>query len=56
MMETASISETSVNFNQSTWCNYPEDGHLHDNESAGLIKGMKRLEYVSCRRKATLPT
>jgi hypothetical protein len=29
MMEVASISETSVNFYQITWCNNPEDSHLH---------------------------
>jgi hypothetical protein len=29
MMEAASTSETSVNFYQTTWCNNPEDRHLH---------------------------
>jgi hypothetical protein len=29
MMETASTSETSVNFYQTTWRNNPEDSHLH---------------------------
>jgi hypothetical protein len=29
MMEAASTYETSVNFYQSTWCNNPEDSHLH---------------------------
>jgi hypothetical protein len=29
MMEAASTSETSVNFYQTTWCNNPEDNHLH---------------------------
>jgi hypothetical protein len=30
MMEAASISETSVNFYQTTQCNNPEDSHLQD--------------------------
>jgi hypothetical protein len=29
MMEAAGTSETSVNFCQTTWCNIPEDSHLH---------------------------
>jgi hypothetical protein len=29
MMEAASISETSVNFYQTTWRNNPEDCHIH---------------------------
>jgi hypothetical protein len=29
MMEAASTSETLVNFYQTTWCNIPEDSHLH---------------------------
>jgi hypothetical protein len=29
MMETASTSETSVNFYQTTWRNNQEDSHLH---------------------------
>jgi hypothetical protein len=29
MMEAASTTETSVNFFQTTWCNNPEDSHLH---------------------------
>jgi hypothetical protein len=28
MMEAASTSETSVNFNQTTWYNIPKDSHL----------------------------
>jgi hypothetical protein len=31
MMEAASISETSVNFYQTTRCNNPEDSHLQVN-------------------------
>jgi hypothetical protein len=29
MMEAASTSGTLVNFYQTTWCNNPEDSHLH---------------------------
>jgi hypothetical protein len=29
VMEAASISETSVNFYQTTRCHNPEDSHLH---------------------------
>jgi hypothetical protein len=29
MMEAANVSETSVNFYQTTWHNIPEDSHLH---------------------------
>jgi hypothetical protein len=29
MMEAASTSEMSVNIYQTTWCNMPEDSHLH---------------------------
>jgi hypothetical protein len=29
MMEAASTCEMSVNFYQTTWCNIPEDSHLH---------------------------
>jgi hypothetical protein len=29
VMEATSTSETSVNFYQTTWCNNPEDSHLH---------------------------
>jgi hypothetical protein len=29
MMEAVSISETSVNFYETTQCNIPEDSHLH---------------------------
>jgi hypothetical protein len=32
MMEAASTSETLVNFYQTTWCNNPEDSHLHNNQ------------------------
>jgi hypothetical protein len=29
IMEAVSTSETSVHFYQNTWCNIPEDSHLH---------------------------
>jgi hypothetical protein len=29
LMEVASTSEMSVNFYHTTWCNNPEDSHLH---------------------------
>jgi hypothetical protein len=29
MIEAASTSKTSINFYQTTWCNNPEDSHLH---------------------------
>jgi hypothetical protein len=29
MMEAATTSETSVNLYHTTWCNNPEDSHLH---------------------------
>jgi hypothetical protein len=29
MMETASTPEMYVNFYETTWCNNPEDSHLH---------------------------
>jgi hypothetical protein len=29
VMGAASTSETSVNLYQTTWCNNPEDSHLH---------------------------
>jgi hypothetical protein len=33
MMEAVSTSETSsINFYQATWCNNPEDSHLHHNK------------------------
>jgi hypothetical protein len=43
MMEAASISETSVNFYQTTQRNIPEDSHLHGNETSGEISVAKRL-------------
>jgi hypothetical protein len=36
-MEAASISETSVNFYQTTWRNNPEDSHLHARRRENLI-------------------
>jgi hypothetical protein len=36
MMEAASTSETSVNFYQATWCNNPEDSHLHTSRHENL--------------------
>jgi hypothetical protein len=36
MMGVASPSETSVNFYQFTWCNNPEDSHLHTRHRENL--------------------
>jgi hypothetical protein len=36
MMKAASISETSVNFHQTTRCNNPEDSHLHTRRRENL--------------------
>jgi hypothetical protein len=47
MMEAASISETLVNFYQTTWCNIPEDSHLHGNKPSGSIKGREFLAWLS---------
>jgi hypothetical protein len=44
MMETASISETSVNFYQTTWRNNPEDSHLYTIKGDETKKGMKEEE------------
>jgi hypothetical protein len=30
MMEAASTTEMTVNFYDTTWCNNPEDSHLHN--------------------------
>jgi hypothetical protein len=37
MMETASTSETSVNFYQTAWRNIPEDSHLQENTYLKLV-------------------
>jgi hypothetical protein len=54
--EAASISETSVNFYQTTWRNNPEDSHLHklsvfDNRVPGKICRSKKDEVTGGRRK-----
>jgi hypothetical protein len=36
MMAVASTSETSVNVYQTTWCNNPEDSHLHTRHRENL--------------------
>jgi hypothetical protein len=38
MMEAASTSETMVNFYQTTWCNNPEDNHLHVQHSLTSLR------------------
>jgi hypothetical protein len=41
MMEALGTSETSVNFDQSTWCIIPEDSHLHNHVCVNLKFHMK---------------
>jgi hypothetical protein len=36
MVEAANTSETSVNFYQTTWCNSPENSHLHTRRRENL--------------------
>jgi hypothetical protein len=46
MMETVSSSETLVNFYQTTWCNIPEDSHLHC--ISKKIGTQTSLSYITC--------
>jgi hypothetical protein len=51
-------SETSVNFNQTSRCNNPADGHLHTHRSENLKshrgeKNDQQLRAISTSRKPT---
>jgi hypothetical protein len=57
MLEAVSISETLVNFYQTTWCNTPEDSHLlkflflipslHDNQKSKGACARNRTERTN---------
>jgi hypothetical protein len=47
--EALSISETSVNFYQTAWCNIPEDGHLHTQHCENLKSSLYKCGPWCCR-------
>jgi hypothetical protein len=45
MMEVVSTSETSIDFYETTWCNIPEDSHLHVSYTSPQHKNMLRFSH-----------
>jgi hypothetical protein len=39
-MEAVSTSETSITFNQTTWCNIPEDSRLHELSALFVLQNL----------------
>jgi hypothetical protein len=50
MMEAVNTSETSINFYQTTWCNIPEDSHLHTHCCENLKYQQKCEIYLHIRK------
>jgi hypothetical protein len=51
MKEAVSTSVASVNFYRPTWCNIPEDSHLHtlhreNPESHIAVKELKDIQFI----------
>jgi hypothetical protein len=46
MMEAAITSEMLVNFYQTTWCNSPEDSHLHTRRRENLKSHLAYLLFI----------
>jgi hypothetical protein len=51
MMEAAKTSETSVNFQQITRRNIPEDSHLHENVGSKSFKEKTTLESTGSNKR-----
>jgi hypothetical protein len=49
MMEAISTSEMSLNLYQPTWCNIPEDSHLHNRRRENLKCHQVEQQLRSCR-------
>jgi hypothetical protein len=54
MMEAVNTSETSANFDQTTWRNIPEDSHLHTRRRENLQSHRVRISPSAYHSSATL--